>query len=88
MPAHLLQLLDRISVYLICICIPGLLLIFGGIRNIFRRSAISVSTDGYFRWKKPVHLTGKEAVEAGGCTVSLGIIFLILGIILIIGALQ
>lgn len=84
----LMQFLDHIGGYLICFCFPGLLLTLGGIRNIVRRSAISISRDGYFRWKKPVPLTGKDAVEAGGCIAALGIGLLLLGIILIIGVLQ
>lgn len=88
MPTQFQQILDQIGFELICLCIPGLLLALGGIRNIVRRSAISVSRDGHFRWKKPVYLTGKDAVEAGGCTAILGIGLLLLGIIAIIGDLQ
>jgi hypothetical protein len=88
MPTQFLQFLDQIGVYLICLCIPGLLLTLGGIRNIVRRSAVSVSRDGHFRWKEPVVLAGKDAVEAGGCITTFGIGLLLLGIVSIIGVLQ
>jgi hypothetical protein len=85
MTNQVLQFLDQIGVYLVCLFIPGFLLTLGGIRNIVRRRAVSVSRDGGFHWKKPVYLTGKDAVEAGGCTVVLGIGLLLLGILAIIG---
>ena len=83
-----LEFLDQIDFELICLCIPGLLLTLGGIRIIVRRRAFSVSRDGDFHWKKPVYLTGKDAVEAGGCIVILGFGFLLMGIITIVGVLQ
>lgn len=85
MANQVLHFLDQVGVYLLCMCIPGFLLTLGGIRNIVRRSAVSVSRDGHFRWKKPVYLTGKDAVEAGGCTALLGIGLLLLGILAVIG---
>jgi hypothetical protein len=88
MTNQVLHFLDQVGVYLICMCIPGFLLTFGGIRIIRSKQAISVSRGSHFSWQKPVLLKGKEAIGPGSCLTIFGVALFLLGILAIMGSLQ
>jgi hypothetical protein len=67
----------------ITLMLPDVLLIISGIRNIRTNSALAIGRNGYFQWKKPNVLTGKDARDAGGCSITLGIGIVVYGLILI-----
>jgi hypothetical protein len=88
MSSEFLHFLDQAGFIFLCFCLPGLFIAIGGIRNVVKKSAVVVNRDRNFGWNEPVHLSGKDAVQAGGCTVVFGIGMFLLGVIVIIGALQ
>jgi hypothetical protein len=88
MITQLLQFLDRIGVYLICACIPGILFILNGIHIIKTKQTISVGRDSHFHWKRPVLLKGKQATRDGIWGIIFGAVIFLMGLVMIIGVLQ
>lgn len=88
MSQEITQIFDRISAYILCMIVPGILISIGGIRSIIRKKIITVGTNSSLHWKKPTLIIGNEAVKEGGCSLIFGISVIIFGIILIIGQLQ
>jgi hypothetical protein len=89
MSSEFLYFLDQGAGFIfLCFCLPGLFIAIGGIRNIVKKSAVVVTRDRDFGWKEPVHLSGKDAVQEGGCTVVFGTGMFLIGVIVMIGALQ
>jgi hypothetical protein len=88
MVKQFLDFLDQIGFELICLVIPGILFILGGIRILKTKRTISIGRDSNFHWKKPIVLKGEHATWAGKWILALGITLFFLGLIAIIGILE
>jgi hypothetical protein len=83
MSSNIFQNFDWLVGLIIFFVILGILLFLSGLRSIRTNSALSIGRNGYFRWKKPKILKGKDAREVGGCTILIGIVIIIYGLFLI-----
>lgn len=87
MSENIHQTIELIALPLLCFGLPGLLFLLNGIRILGNKKTISTGTDSSFRWRKPVVITGKNAVDAGKVDIVLGIILICIGICPAIGTL-
>ena len=83
----IVDIFNRIGVYLLCACIPGILFIINGIKIISSKETISIGTDSHWKWKIPVVIKGKSAEKDGRFTILFGAFLLLLGCVMIIGVL-
>lgn len=80
------EILDKIGMLILCICIPGIIFILDSIRVIRNKSRMAIGRNFQFKWKKPSEIKGKEASKFGKFELFLGILLLLSGILAIIGS--
>jgi hypothetical protein len=81
---NLQQFSDQAFIPLVCMCLPGIAFILGGLRIIRLKKVVAPRRMGY-RWGKPQVLYGDEAIKNGKEYIIFGGFFLIIGILALIG---